>query len=217
MFRVPDACFAHALCLFVWHGQWSNVQPRIVSFILYALIFLAGRFGMITLSLEQIIYAYCDSTVKAGQVHFTLNHIDSRISDTCIVTDMFFTESCWVSLWLKHVMHYALILLSLHCVVCIALFFSRESISTFPKLSWTVGMDSTTTIHTIEIFEDTQGFTCRWTIPTHLLTYLACMQQQPLNLCISQLVNLSIKQPIHFWHMDVSENSGVFPPNHPFK
>jgi len=40
---------------------------QIVSFILYALIFLAGRFGMITLSLEQIIYAYCDSTVKVLQ------------------------------------------------------------------------------------------------------------------------------------------------------
>ena len=40
---------------------------QIVSFIFYALIFLAGRFGMITLSLEQIIYAYCDSTVKVLQ------------------------------------------------------------------------------------------------------------------------------------------------------
>lgn len=40
---------------------------QIVTFIFYAALFMFGRFGIIELSMEQIVYAYCDSTVKVLQ------------------------------------------------------------------------------------------------------------------------------------------------------
>ena len=46
---------------------WAWPQPRIVTFIFYAALFMFGRFGIIELSMEQIVYAYCDSTVKVPQ------------------------------------------------------------------------------------------------------------------------------------------------------
>lgn len=40
---------------------------QIVTFIFYAGLFLSGRFGLVELSMEQNLYAYCDSTVKVLQ------------------------------------------------------------------------------------------------------------------------------------------------------
>ena len=56
------------------------------------------------------------------------------------------------------------------------------------------------TMHTTKTFEDSQGQICRWTIPTCLFTYLPCLQQRPLNLCIIQLVNLSSHQSNLQWN-----------------
>ena len=56
------------------------------------------------------------------------------------------------------------------------------------------------TMHTTKTFEDSQGHICRWTIPTCLFTYLPCLQQRPLNLCIIQLVNLSSHQSNLQWN-----------------
>ena len=42
-----------------------SALQRVLTFAFYALVFLMGRFGIAGLQLEQNIYAYCDSTVKA--------------------------------------------------------------------------------------------------------------------------------------------------------
>eukprot|EP00435_Cladocopium_sp_Y103_P011004 s3117_g2.t2 len=47
--------------------KYAMLIYQIVSFIFYAAIFMFGRFGIIELSMEQIVYAYCDSTVKVLQ------------------------------------------------------------------------------------------------------------------------------------------------------
>ncbi|CAK9111450.1 unnamed protein product [Durusdinium trenchii] len=47
--------------------KFGMLLYQIVVFLLYSCVFMAGRVGILSMSAEQVIYAYCDSTVKVLQ------------------------------------------------------------------------------------------------------------------------------------------------------
>eukprot|EP00931_Biecheleriopsis_adriatica_P115625 TRINITY_DN91393_c0_g1_i1.p1 TRINITY_DN91393_c0_g1~~TRINITY_DN91393_c0_g1_i1.p1 ORF type:complete len:1131 (+),score=244.08 TRINITY_DN91393_c0_g1_i1:46-3393(+) len=50
-----------------WGNKFGMLVYQILSFAMYAAVFLSGRYGLMTSASEQMFYAYCDATVKVLQ------------------------------------------------------------------------------------------------------------------------------------------------------